>query len=176
MYLLLQIFPSLLTGSYVLFVYDGEDVRDFISPRAIRTIAYLLANRIFSMCSVAEILAARSTNGCVITAAQRLQIAVCTARNTRTSQHPVSVCLLSYILFCLWFNSLVKKLKLSHYTPRRRLGEDRKYSSYSFSTSALDGVSGQLQAPATLFPREKDPRYPLDRRLGGPQSRSGHRG
>jgi hypothetical protein len=31
------------------------------------------------------------------------------------------------------------KLKLSHYTPQRRLGEIR-CSSYSFSTSALDGV------------------------------------
>jgi hypothetical protein len=36
-------------------------------------------------------------------------------------------------------------------------------------------VSGQRQAPAALYPRGKDPRYPLDRRLGGPQSRSGQR-
>jgi hypothetical protein len=34
-------------------------------------------------------------------------------------------------------------------------------------------VSGQLQAPAAL-PQGKSPWYPLDRRLGGPQSRSGH--
>jgi hypothetical protein len=67
------------------------------------------------------------------------------------------------------------KLKLSSYTPRRRL-EVRRYSSYSFSTSALHGVSGQCHAPAALYPRVKDPRYPLYRRLGGPQSRSGHRG
>jgi hypothetical protein len=33
-------------------------------------------------------------------------------------------------------------------------------------------VSGQLHAPAAL-PREKSPWYPLDRRLGGPQSRTG---
>jgi hypothetical protein len=39
----------------------------------------------------------------------------------------------------------VKKLKLSHYTPWRRLGE-RLYSSYSFMTSALDEVSGQRHA------------------------------
>jgi hypothetical protein len=38
------------------------------------------------------------------------------------------------------------------------------------------GVSGQHHAPAALYPRGKDPRYPLYRRLGGPQSRSGHRG
>jgi hypothetical protein len=36
-------------------------------------------------------------------------------------------------------------------------------------------VSGQLHAPAAL-PQEKRPRYPLDRMLGGPQSRSGHGG
>jgi hypothetical protein len=33
-------------------------------------------------------------------------------------------------------------------------------------------VSGQLHAPAAL-PQEKGPWYSLDRRLGGPQSRSG---
>jgi hypothetical protein len=33
-------------------------------------------------------------------------------------------------------------------------------------------VSGQFHAPATL-PPGKVPRYSLDRRLGGPQSRSG---
>jgi hypothetical protein len=37
---------------------------------------------------------------------------------------------------------------------------NRRYSSYSFLTSTLDGASGQHQAPAAL---------PLDRRLGGPQ-------
>jgi hypothetical protein len=35
-------------------------------------------------------------------------------------------------------NEIYKKLKLSHYTPRRRKGEKR-YSSCSFSTSALRG-------------------------------------
>jgi hypothetical protein len=38
------------------------------------------------------------------------------------------------------------------------------------------GVSGQHHAPAALYPRGKDPRYPVDKRLGGPQSRSGRRG
>jgi hypothetical protein len=33
------------------------------------------------------------------------------------------------------------------------------------------GVSGEHHAPAALYPRGRDPRYPLDRRLGGPQSR-----
>jgi len=35
-------------------------------------------------------------------------------------------------------------------------------------------VSDQLHAPAALpHPQGKSPWYPLDRRLGGPQSRSG---
>jgi hypothetical protein len=37
------------------------------------------------------------------------------------------------------------------------------------------GVSGKCHAPAALLPGGKDPRYPLYRRLGGPQSRSGQR-
>jgi hypothetical protein len=36
-------------------------------------------------------------------------------------------------------------------------------------------VSGQLHSPASLTPR-KEPCYPLDRRLSGPQSRSGRGG
>jgi hypothetical protein len=36
-------------------------------------------------------------------------------------------------------------------------------------------VSGQLHAPAALH-QGKEPLLPLDRRLGGPQSRSGHGG
>jgi hypothetical protein len=38
------------------------------------------------------------------------------------------------------------------------------------------GVTGQRHAPAALFLGERTPRYPLCRRLGGPQCRSGHRG
>jgi hypothetical protein len=59
--------------------------------------------------------------------------------------------------------------------PQRTYGAagENTYSSYSFSTSALDGMSGQPHA--TLYPRGNNPRYPLNRRLGGPQSRSGQR-
>jgi hypothetical protein len=47
--------------------------------------------------------------------------------------------------------------KQSRYTPWWRSGE-RKYSSYSFLTSALDGgVSGQRHAPAALSPEERTP-------------------
>jgi hypothetical protein len=44
-----------------------------------------------------------------------------------------------------------------------------KYSSYSFLTLALDGVSGQHHTPNVLYPPGKDLQYPLHRRLGGPQ-------
>jgi hypothetical protein len=37
------------------------------------------------------------------------------------------------------------------------------------------GVSGQRHAPAALYPQGMNPWFPLDRRLGGPQSRSGLR-
>jgi hypothetical protein len=52
---------------------------------------------------------------------------------------------------------------------------DRKYSSYSFLTLALMRVSGERHARAVLYPRERTPDI-MDRRLGGPQSWSGHRG
>jgi hypothetical protein len=47
-------------------------------------------------------------------------------------------------------------VKQSRYMPWRRL-EERRYSSYSFSTSALDGMSGQRHAPAALLPPGKGP-------------------
>jgi hypothetical protein len=46
----------------------------------------------------------------------------------------------------------------------------QRYSSICLTT-ALDGVGGQRHAPATLFPGKT--RYPLYKRLGGPQGRSG---
>jgi len=48
---------------------------------------------------------------------------------------------------------------------------DLRYSSTLSLTLELDGVGGQRHAPATL-PSGKT-RYPLHRRLGGPQRRSG---
>jgi hypothetical protein len=67
----------------------------------------------------------------------------------------------------------VCKVKLFRHTLWRRLwGEE--VSAYSSLTSALDGVSGQRHVPAALYPRGKVPQYPSsDKRLGGPQSRSG---
>jgi hypothetical protein len=69
----------------------------------------------------------------------------------------------------------INKLKLSHYCHAGAKGE-RKYSSYSFLTSALDGVSGQSHTLAMLYPQGKYFQYPLVMRLGGPQSWSGDRG
>jgi hypothetical protein len=46
-----------------------------------------------------------------------------------------------------------------------------EYSSSLSLTSALEGVGGQRHAPAALPPRKT--RYPLYRRLGGPQGLSG---
>jgi hypothetical protein len=53
---------------------------------------------------------------------------------------------------------------------------ERRYISYSFLTSALDGGKWSASRPGRALPPGKDPRYPLYRRLCGPQSRSGHRG
>jgi flagellar basal body-associated protein FliL len=62
-------------------------------------------------------------------------------------------------------SSSSKQVKHSHYTPGRHLG-DRKYSLYSFTTSALDGASGQHHAPAALYPRGKDSPVPIAQEAG----------
>jgi hypothetical protein len=65
--------------------------------------------------------------------------------------------------------------KQSHNIPKEEQGE-MMYSSCSFTTSALHGLSGQRHAPAVFCSWGKDFRYLLYRKLGGPQSRSGHGG
>jgi hypothetical protein len=50
------------------------------------------------------------------------------------------------------------------------------YSSYSFTTSALDGGEWSELHPGHALPQGKDHQQPLYRRLGGPQGRSGHSG
>jgi hypothetical protein len=67
-----------------------------------------------------------------------------------------------------------KAEKLSHYTQWRHRGE-RRYIFYSFLTLALDGGEWSASRPGHGFSLAKDPRYPLYRRLGGPQSQSRHR-
>jgi hypothetical protein len=51
----------------------------------------------------------------------------------------------------------------------------RRYSLYSFMTSAVDGGERSSRLGCALAPG-KQPRYPLCRRLGGLQSQSEHRG
>jgi hypothetical protein len=57
------------------------------------------------------------------------------------------------------------KLKLSHYTTRRRLGE-RSYSSYPFSTSALDGGEWSASLPGRALAPEKGPPVPTVQEAG----------
>jgi hypothetical protein len=69
-----------------------------------------------------------------------------------------------------------KKAKAVPLTRHGGTWRERRYSSYSFSTSALDVGEWSASRPGRALPRRKDPRYPLYGRLGGPQNRSGHRG
>jgi hypothetical protein len=66
------------------------------------------------------------------------------------------------------------KVKLSHTHHTGAKGE-RGYSSDSLFTSPLDGGEWLASGPGHPLHLENEPRYPLDRRLGGPQSWSGYR-
>jgi hypothetical protein len=68
------------------------------------------------------------------------------------------------------------KIKLSHHKSMEALGGRGGIAPTHSRPRHYMWVSGQRHAQAALCPRRKDPRYPLYRRLGGPQSRSGHRG
>jgi hypothetical protein len=70
----------------------------------------------------------------------------------------------------LYFHSIIKPSLF-----RQAKGE-REYSSYSFLTSELDGGEWSTLIPGRALPPGEDPRYPLDRSLGGLQGWSGHRG
>jgi hypothetical protein len=63
-------------------------------------------------------------------------------------------------------------VKAKHRSPATRHGGawgERKYIPYSFLISTLDGGEWSASRPGQALPRRKDPRYPLYRRLGGPQ-------
>jgi hypothetical protein len=77
----------------------------------------------------------------------------------------------------IFFFLHVQKISKSKAVPLHHAGAkgERRYSSYSLLISELDGVSGQDHTRAELYPWGKDTQYTLDRRLGGPQSQSGHR-
>jgi hypothetical protein len=80
--------------------------------------------------------------------------------------------------------SVITENKLSYHWRREERGKsvkqyyntrmegDRMYSSYSFTTSALDDMSFQRHAPAALYlPGELHP-VPIGQELGGSQGRS----
>jgi hypothetical protein len=50
-------------------------------------------------------------------------------------------------------------VQLSRYDMQRQEGKD--YSSYSFLTLALDGVSDEQHAPAAFYPRGEGPTVPI---------------
>jgi hypothetical protein len=80
------------------------------------------------------------------------------------------LCFLSYLLLSLVWRMITY---LVNWAPRYEgvLGKWRYGSTHSWSRHQME-VSGQLHDTAALF-QGKSPRYPLDRRLGGPQSCSG---
>jgi hypothetical protein len=55
--------------------------------------------------------------------------------------------------------------KQSRYTPWRRFGE-RKYSSYSFTTSALNGGKWSESRPGLALPPGKGPPVPIVQEAG----------
>jgi hypothetical protein len=71
--------------------------------------------------------------------------------------------LLSPIILLL---SRVVKVKSSPSTRHGGAWGERRYSSYSFTTSALDGVSGQHHDPAALYPPGKGPPVPIVQEAG----------
>jgi hypothetical protein len=58
-----------------------------------------------------------------------------------------------------------KKVKQSRYTPWRRLGE-RRYSSYPFTTSALDWGEWSASRPGRALPPGKGPQVPIVQEAG----------
>jgi hypothetical protein len=74
------------------------------------------------------------------------------------------------------FNSIlnVAQLHFELYAIKTYGGVDVQI--YIFLTSALAGGEWSLSRPCLFTPRGKSSRYPLSRKLGGPQSRSRRRG
>jgi hypothetical protein len=61
---------------------------------------------------------------------------------------------------------LLKKVKHSYYKPWRRLGGGRRYSSYSFSTLALDGSERSASRPGRALPPGKGSPVPIGQETG----------
>jgi hypothetical protein len=67
------------------------------------------------------------------------------------------------------------KVKLSHYTPTEAQGESI-YSSYSFTTSELDGGKWSVSCPGCNLTPGKGHQVSIVQEAGWPQNWSGHRG
>jgi hypothetical protein len=67
------------------------------------------------------------------------------------------------------------QVKQSRYTPWRRLGGEEVFLLLILDLGSRWGWVVSVTPRPRFYPRGKDPRYPLYRRLGGPQSWSGHR-
>jgi hypothetical protein len=97
---------------------------------------------------------------------QRNQLPSSVIYNCMASQKTIILTLAvmrtSSLIFSLRYNQTYIKVKWMY------------RSTFSWYQHLLE-VSGQLHAPAAL-PRGRNPQYPLDLRLGGPQSRSGRYG
>jgi hypothetical protein len=63
------------------------------------------------------------------------------------------------------FNKVEEKVKWSRYTPWRHMGE-RRYSSYSFLISALDGGQLSSSRPGRALPPGKRPPVPIVQEAG----------
>jgi hypothetical protein len=68
--------------------------------------------------------------------------------------------LVEYILITNLRHLIKKKVKLSRLTPWRHMGE-RRYSSYSYLTSALNGGEWSASRPSHALPPEKGPPVPI---------------
>jgi hypothetical protein len=62
-------------------------------------------------------------------------------------------------------DNCIVKVKQSHYTPRRRLGQKR-YSSYSFSISLLDGGEWSASRPVRGLGQDEVPPVPVVQEAG----------
>jgi hypothetical protein len=67
-----------------------------------------------------------------------------------------------------------KAVPIKHYAKKAYGGVDVKI--HVFWISALDAGDWTASRSGLITPGERAPRYPLDRKLGGPQSRSGQCG
>jgi hypothetical protein len=86
------------------------------------------------------------------------------------STHSVTTILQYVFQYLWWLRHVLIYVLVKVKVPRNR-NKGPEVQLYSFWTSVLKGMGGQYHAPAALSPGKT--RYPLYRRLGGLQGRSG---